>query len=977
MNGNVFRTITIMGKSEGLDKLTADINKLASAEKNVAVVSEQTAKSSLTLEQSMAKLERRFVEGVRAQQDYEKIQKEINRAVAQNPALQARADAVLAGVNARYNQGTVAQKAFATATSGVSAQLVAMSAGAGPVGVFLSALGPWGMAAAVGIGAASSAFNYLIDGANRLGDKSIEVRKFAEVTGLTVSQIKALKSEGGKLGIGSDEITGGIEKFTVGLAEARKGTGALFEQVRAINPVLAEQLAATTNAAQGWDVLAQAMKATTDQSQKAALSRASFGRGGIELGLLAGKTADAGGIVAMGDAISRNTGLTDEWVKKTAQLRAENAQLEKQIQTMKESIYAQPVLARINEALKLEKQITEELLRRKSIMGRGGQGVGDDDAAAAREAAAARLGGRRGREAGAIAAAVDPAVIAGWQQLDDAIAAAAVSGQKVTKSLTELQNESEKAVNKERERIGLLGSAATEQERLNLRTLELNAAILQGKINQEDFNRALAAAVPESERLLKSLQQEGEIIRATTEEEKSRIKARQEYDRLVKQVGPEKAGQVAAQMLANDRSAQLAKEEAASAGKMSEYNESAARATQQRAQDSAQAANNVEREAIAAQKIYDAAAKIHKFLPMNLLDSMGMLGDSSLWDSKQGGKSQFNPAGYNFAPELWRRVAAIEAADTTRPDRMYGSGNYTTGLGLQGETTFTPDPVKVAAKMMEDAAQITKDAATKLKESADKLNDASKAIEDASKKALDETAARINAATPGAGATVKNGAIVLDPGYVAKITVDAGLRSVGTEATLQNILGGSLGKFSDQIPQQFIESLLNVLPQDKRAGVYQQELEMLRQQPITLERETLIQQLTESLNNLKESVDNMSDVFSPFYSSDPRTSKLGYRTFAGGGIMTAHGELPLRQYAGGGVATSPQVSVFGEGSTPEAYVPVPSGRIPVEVRTPANSNTRPVNVTINVMGDANEKVVAGLKQTSYQMAQLTRRALAR
>ena len=58
--------------------------------------------------------------------------------------------------------------------------------------------------------------------------------------------------------------------------------------------------------------------------------------------------------------------------------------------------------------------------------------------------------------------------------------------------------------------------------------------------------------------------------------------------------------------------------------------------------------------------------------------------------------------------------------------------------------------------------------------------------------------------------------------------------------------------------------------------------------------------------------------------------------FAKGGIMTDRGQVPLRQYSRGGVANSPQLAMFGEGSTPEAYVPVPSGRIPVEIRGMGN-----------------------------------------
>lgn len=53
-------------------------------------------------------------------------------------------------------------------------------------------------------------------------------------------------------------------------------------------------------------------------------------------------------------------------------------------------------------------------------------------------------------------------------------------------------------------------------------------------------------------------------------------------------------------------------------------------------------------------------------------------------------------------------------------------------------------------------------------------------------------------------------------------------------------------------------------------------------------------------------------------------------TFANGGIMTAGGPMPLNRYAMGGIANSPQIALFGEGRTPEAYVPLPDGRrIPV------------------------------------------------
>ena len=55
--------------------------------------------------------------------------------------------------------------------------------------------------------------------------------------------------------------------------------------------------------------------------------------------------------------------------------------------------------------------------------------------------------------------------------------------------------------------------------------------------------------------------------------------------------------------------------------------------------------------------------------------------------------------------------------------------------------------------------------------------------------------------------------------------------------------------------------------------------------------------------------------------------------FATGGIMTPQGAVPLRRYARGGIATAPQAAIYGEGATPEAFVPLPDGRrIPVALR---------------------------------------------
>jgi phage-related minor tail protein len=72
----------------------------------------------------------------------------------------------------------------------------------------------------------------------------------------------------------------------------------------------------------------------------------------------------------------------------------------------------------------------------------------------------------------------------------------------------------------------------------------------------------------------------------------------------------------------------------------------------------------------------------------------------------------------------------------------------------------------------------------------------------------------------------------------------------------------------------------------------------------------------------------------------------GAFAFAGGGVMTDQGPLPLKTYAKGGIADRPQLAMFGEGRMPEAYVPLPDGRtIPVTMQGGSGGET---NVVVNV-----------------------------
>ena len=97
----------------------------------------------------------------------------------------------------------------------------------------------------------------------------------------------------------------------------------------------------------------------------------------------------------------------------------------------------------------------------------------------------------------------------------------------------------------------------------------------------------------------------------------------------------------------------------------------------------------------------------------------------------------------------------------------------------------------------------------------------------------------------------------------------------------------------------------------------------------------------------------------------------GLTGFANGGIMTSSGPAPLKKYASGGIANSPQLAMFGEGSQPEAYVPLPDGRrIPVAMQGGSGGNT-----TVNVSVDAKGTSVQGNSGQGEQLGRVIAQAV--
>lgn len=94
--------------------------------------------------------------------------------------------------------------------------------------------------------------------------------------------------------------------------------------------------------------------------------------------------------------------------------------------------------------------------------------------------------------------------------------------------------------------------------------------------------------------------------------------------------------------------------------------------------------------------------------------------------------------------------------------------------------------------------------------------------------------------------------------------------------------------------------------------------------------------------------------------------------FANGGIMSSGGPMPLNKYSNGGIANSPQMAMFGEGRTPEAYVPLPDGRsIPVSMDGGGGVSVVQ-NITVNSDGSTSSSD-ASTGQKAKQLGDIMKR----
>lgn len=223
----------------------------------------------------------------------------------------------------------------------------------GTIGAVMRTLGPAGVVAAVGLGSVVLAFDAAAKGAQELAEKAKGIRDLGATTGLTNTEVQALRSEASKVGVTSEEVGQFVTKLTVNLDELRRGGGTLREELLRINPALVDQLEVTKSTAAAITILGRAY-GDLDKFQANALSKAIGGHAGISAAgrLLPG--LDLVGLAQQFEAAGR--GLDDNLIKKLPQLALEAEKASKKAKENFASIFAEDVLT-------AQKQSAEAMLR--------------------------------------------------------------------------------------------------------------------------------------------------------------------------------------------------------------------------------------------------------------------------------------------------------------------------------------------------------------------------------------------------------------------------------------------------------------------------------------------------------------------------------------------------------------------------------------------------------------------------------------
>lgn len=268
------------------------------------------------------------------------------RYIAAQQASAAHTQAAQQGVRATQAHTQATQQAarelagLQRVFTSLAAQFAHNTESLGRLGQFLISFGPIGVALGASIGTLVLGFEALNRAAERLGERSIDLRNFTTITGLSTDQVQALTAAAESLGVRGQVLQTFLDRFTVNLTQAQEAQGPLYDTLLKINPALAQQMVNVKSTAEAFNVLSQAFQQAGTQQNK--LLQSAGGRFGM---LLAPVMAQSGGgIEGLVHQFEHAITLTDAEIQNLAELTGKLTEIRNQNRELFSKMFAGDVL---------------------------------------------------------------------------------------------------------------------------------------------------------------------------------------------------------------------------------------------------------------------------------------------------------------------------------------------------------------------------------------------------------------------------------------------------------------------------------------------------------------------------------------------------------------------------------------------------------------------------------------------------------
>lgn len=372
----------------------------------------------------------------------------------------SRTDKALSAIEAR----------FKATNSAITSQLAALGGNLGFAGTLLASFGPMGLLVAASIGGAVAAFEKLSESADRLGARASTIKELSETLRISTLAFQALEETGASVGLSNEEVAKSFGNLSVKLDELRQGTGTLLEQVRRVDPALADEMQRTKDLTKEIELLAQVRKKANDE-QKNAISQAAFGRGGLATGRLIDAVGAAGSVKVLADNMDLAGKLTDAEIKKYNDLRTEINKIKNDTTGIWDKVFGPDVLELQKQSAQLWKAIATAVSTIHDLMPSLDKPV-------------PAVGGRFIQNDTETALGIDPNV------MDVPLPRARPTPPTVQqpRSLAAIAADAKNLV-------AALGSAATASQLFDAKQKEMNADVEAGKITVSTMTQAMAGFI--------------------------------------------------------------------------------------------------------------------------------------------------------------------------------------------------------------------------------------------------------------------------------------------------------------------------------------------------------------------------------------------------------------------------------------------------------------------------------------------------